>query len=633
MRTTITILLITFLSGVIYAQNTLNVKNIPDSLTKHADAVIRFSDTKYIRTSTNTYKVEYHYAVTILNKSAKSKGNLQIPYDKNSSVSNIKGFVYDKNGVKSDKLKKSDILDIIKFSDYTFFSDQRIKVFNPSVNDYPFTVEYSYTITHKALVGFPGWLPINDFNVSVQEANLEFTTPADLDINFKTLNSPTQADVNIEQGNKHYSWNVKNLRPIEYESFSPSYDKIFPTILLAPKEFSYEKTEGTYDSWESYGNWGFNLINERDDLSEETKNYLISLTDTLKTRKEKISAIYKYMQGRTRYVNIHLGIGGFQPMLASEVDAKGFGDCKGLSNYTKALLKSIGIKSFYTEIGAGKHQQIRYLDFPSSYQTNHIILCVPDDNDTIWLECTNQKKPFNYLGGGTIDRYALLITNEGGKIVRTPTFTADENNRVSNINFNIHPEGSSDFELHTIYENIMYDEIEGLLYTSNKEQEEALLKGLNANGMKINSFSFSDESEDYAKAVLNVEGSLSQFATSAGKRMIFTPTYFLWNSFLNYIPKDRKFPLYHPQGFTYTDSLNIIIPAGYSIEYLPEDLNLKTTYGTCMFSFKETGKGIAIVRKIRINKGTYNKEMFKDIDDFLSHIDDREDEKVVLISK
>ena len=133
------------------------------------------------------------------------------------------------------------------------------------------------------------------------------------------------------------------------------------------------------------------------------------------------------MQQKTRYISIQVGIGGWKPMLASEVDRLGYGDCKALTNYTRALLSEVGITSYYAKIYAGRGKRKSLDGNLVSQQSNHVILMVPFERDTTWLECTNQKIPFGHLGSFTDDRDALVITPEGGMLIKTPKIPVEEN--------------------------------------------------------------------------------------------------------------------------------------------------------------------------------------------------------------
>src|SRR5690554_7717907 len=93
------------------------------------------------------------------------------------------------------------------------------------------------------------------------------------------------------------------------------------------------------------------------------------------TRK-KAEKIYKYVQDRTRYVSIQLGIGGWKPMNAKDVDRLGYGDCKALANYTKALLDAVDSPSYYSIIHNSPTKRDVTQDFVSM-QGNHGILAIP----------------------------------------------------------------------------------------------------------------------------------------------------------------------------------------------------------------------------------------------------------------
>src|SRR5258708_26745179 len=106
-----------------------------------------------------------------------------------------------------------------------------------------------------------------------------------------------------------------------------------------------------------------------------------------------------------------------------------------------ALLKEAGIKGKYVEIRAGSDAVFMIEDFPS-FQSNHVITCVPMEKDTIWLECTSQTESPNYMGSFTGGRKGILIDEDGGHVVKTPSYSSRDNTRRRFVNAGIHAEGN-----------------------------------------------------------------------------------------------------------------------------------------------------------------------------------------------
>ena len=127
---------------------------------------------------------------------------------------------------------------------------------------------------------------------------------------------------------------------------------------------------------------------------------------------------------------------------AETVDRLGYGDCKALSNYTRSLLDAVGVKSYYALVTAGENLEEMTESFPSN-RFNHAILYVPLANDTLWLECTNQHLPFGYIGGFTDDRKALIITDDGGKLLHTTVYTAANNRLERTTEISLDPLGNA----------------------------------------------------------------------------------------------------------------------------------------------------------------------------------------------
>ncbi len=629
-----TVFLGLFASFSLFGQDNWDASTISDSLKKDADAVIRYFSTDYERTAIDRYQKTVNYVVTILNENGRSAADLEIYYDRNAEVKSVELSIFDKAGQLVKNIKKKEINDYAYLSSSTLFSDSRIKQYSPSYNYYPYTVKYSYITDNKAVASFPNWHPTDWFNISVEKAELSFQSPKHLGLNYRELNGSFNFELEETDKTYKYHWLSENVPAIKLEFLSPSYLELLPTVLLSPIQVTYEGYTGDFSSWENLGKWVYKLMENRDELPPETLVIIKQLTDTIESKKEKIKILYEYMQSRTRYVNIALGIGGFQPLPAADVDNKGYGDCKALSNYMHSLLMGIGVNSYYTVIGNGSYKKIKDPDFTSLNQTNHIILCVPTENDTIWLECTNQKFPFGYIGSSNSDRYGLLISEAGGTLAKTPTYSPESNYRNSTINMVLQETREADFEVHTTFNNYLYEAVFSLLNMSKEEQKKTLLKSFSVNGLEIKSYHINNGRAGQAKAMLSTEGKLTSYTVKTGDRLFVEPVFLYPSAFPSSIKNDRKHEIYEPNGYVYNDTLNITIPANYAIEFVPKNLDISSVYGSCKLVYGVAKDDrISIIRTTKINSGTFDNFMFDEINHFLIRCNRQEKEKIVLKKK
>ena len=105
------------------------------------------------------------------------------------------------------------------------------------------------------------------------------------------------------------------------------------------------------------------------------------------------------MQNNVRYVAFEDGIAGFKPDKADEVIRKKYGDCKGMANATKELLRSLGYDARLCWIGTN-HIAYDY-STPSLSVDNHMICTLKFQGKMYFLDATE-----NYLG---FDEYAERI--------------------------------------------------------------------------------------------------------------------------------------------------------------------------------------------------------------------------------
>ena len=412
-------LIFTFFVQFIFSQDAnLSIFKIPDSLTKNANSVIRFDETNIELISQRKMIVRVKKAVTVLNKLGDDQSEITIHYDKNTRIKSLKILAYNSIGAEIKKISKKDIKDYASADGISLFNDGRLKYYNYVPTSYPYTIYYEYEIESGNTAFINRWYPFDSYNQSIQKSTYVLNFPND----FKVKSSEKkfkEFKINKKTNNTNFSFELQNSPAIKYEEYCPSYFEIMPSAILASNKFHLEGYDGEANSWAEFGKWMHNnLISSRMELPESTKANIKNLVKGIDDPIKKAKIVYDFVQKKTRYISVQVGIGGWMPMLASDVDKLSYGDCKALTNYTKALLDEVDVVSYYTAVYGGKNIRSIEKDVVS-VQGNHAFLYVPSEEKNYWLECTSQTVPFGYQGTFTDDRDVLILKPEGGEIKHT----------------------------------------------------------------------------------------------------------------------------------------------------------------------------------------------------------------------
>lgn len=603
---------------------------IDSTLTENADAVIRYHHTRIRRTSLKKAVVEVEYAVTIMNRNGNKHAWLVVPYNNHKQVQKIEGSFYNSLGIKTREVDKNDIKDYSAYADYTFFSDSRVKAVKVTSDDYPFTMVYKYKIRMNGLVGFDTWMPVRYPRLALEYASLKTETPEELSIRYKTSNSDIDFETVSEDGSIRYEWQLENVAAYTEEPFMPPKGRFLPWVALAPNDFEYDRTTGNFETWQHYGKWSYALQRSRGNIPPETIALIAELTVDDTSALQTIEKVYRFVQQNTRYVNISLGIGGFQPMDARDVAETGYGDCKALTNYTKACLAAAGIESWYAEIISDKSPRRIDTAFTSINQTNHVILCVPQPDDTLWLECTNPDIPPGFIGRYNSNRNALLVTPEGGKIVNTPEYTYLDNKTISTLDFSIDGYGGLTGNADFAFTGNNCGRFSSLLKLSGREQRQWLLRHYLPNDLRLKNFGASAANDSGYRVNLNLEVQKDKFAKQAGKRLIFQPLVFQGTN--TELPGDtaRKHDFYIKMGETRSDTINYNLPANYKIEYLPESISASCRAGSYKLEVEQNPGCVKLIRQFILKQGLYPVSGYPEIYEFFKTVSEGNRSSVVL---
>ena len=604
---------------------------ISDSLKDNANAVVRLNQIDIDITSQQNMIVKTKRVVTVFNEKGLGAIDAVESYDKRTSIRAIEATVFDSEGKEIKKIKRKDFKDQSAADGVSIFSDNRYLYLDYTPIQYPFTIVYDSEIETSTTAFIPQWFPLTDYFVSVEKSILNVNYPDNLgfrkmEFNFSTFKIKKTADSATQ-----LSYTATTIPAQKSEDYSPAFSTIFPKVMMGLELFHLEGVDGNAKTWKEFGQWySDKILSGTTELSEETKTKVKALIGAEKDPIKKAKKVYKYVQEKVRYISIQVGIGGWKPMLALDVDRLGYGDCKALTNYTKALLTAVDVPSYYTILYGDRKKTDIQSDFVSM-QGNHIILAIPVGSGYTWLECTSQDDPFGYQGTFTDDRTVLVVKPSGGEIVRTKVYDDEGNSQLDTGTYSLSEKGDLSGKITIVSQGSQYSR-KAPIQNWNPIDKESHYKEYwdNINNLKLGKMTFTDDKEN-VKLSENIEISAVNYGTITNGKMMFAVNAF--NQYTGNVKRirSRKNPFEIQRGYVDTDEINVVLPPGFSIEFLPANFELNSKYGAYKTEIvKKDASNLIYKRTLFVKKGLYSSKEYDEYRLFIEQISKNDNAKIIL---
>lgn len=569
--------------------------------------------------------MHFKKTTTILHESASDFGFFSCTCSKSNQLISFKGQVTDASGniirkMKIKDLKKTEYSPYLAIDDYIMYLE-----YTPS--SFPVTVTYEWELDCKDnLVEFPPFCPQTDYNVDVKRAAYHLAAPQELGVRyaFKNISQPAEVYKN-KAGAQVISLEMTDIPRVKKIPYTrPIYDRV-PIAYFAPSLFVYYETQGSLSNWKEFGMWQFGMLRGRDILPEDIRNEIHQLTDSLGDDRQKVEAIYNLLGKKTRYVAILFGIGGQRPASAIDVCSSGYGDCKGLTNFMRAMLQEVGITSNYTTISTIYRQLLK--DFASVGQMNHVILQVPIKNDTIWLECTNPQLPFGYVHGDIAGHDAIEVSRAGGRLVHIPAYPDSTNLARNQIRLQLDGSGIADIDVSSVFYNLRMESRIPVYKMGRDEQKKAIIRMLYAPQAEIDKSEFKMEGP-----VLSLDAHVrsKNYTTATGKRLFVPVCPIRRDTSIPAVDEERLEDFYIETGYCDEDEIIITLPEGSEIEATPSDVIINESFASFHSIIKRKGSQIIITNRLLVKSGTYDKSSYSRFIEFMKKVNTAYGQKVVL---
>lgn len=469
--------------------------------------------------------------------------------------------------------------------------------------------------------------------------NKKVTLVADKEINFRFQEFNTEGYSILfkkeeKRGNNIYTWEIKDVKEIKYESSVPTYKKVLPHIvpIITSYEIKNKEVKVLNDVSDLY-DWYYSMVKNIN--QQPTDNALIDLVNNItkdcKTNLEKVRAIYYWTQQNIKYIDFEYALGGFIPREANDVFNKKYGDCKDNSSILYEMLKVADLKGNLTWIGT-RSIPYSYTELPTPMVDNHMILSYKEGDKTYFLDATGRYLPLEIPSSFIQGKEALIGDGKDQFTIETvPVVNPRVNSYLEKSVLNLKGNqllGKGETTVKGYYKIDFYNQLER--QTTDKALKNyyniKLRKGSNKfiidSFEEYNKYSYDDDFKinyefninDYAKHLdneiyinLNLNRDISLFKTKDDR--------------------ENEIEVKYKSYFLFENTL--VIPENYSVDYLPENYEISNDFFKCKISYKQENNTIIYTHELTMDFLTLNAEEQKVVNTAIKKVEKQYKETIV----
>jgi hypothetical protein len=238
------------------------------------------------------------------------------------------------------------------------------------------------------------------------------------------------------------------------------------------------------------------------------------------------------------------------------------------------------------------------------------------------------------MGNFTGNRHALLITPQGGKLVKTPAYKAKDNQQLRKAEVFVNEQGDATAEITTLYSGIQQEEVNNAMHSLTPEdQKKWLYKNVKIPSFEVAKFSFSEQKGRIPAVTEKLSLKVRKCVSKSGTRIFLTPNLLsVWTSIPPSID-NRKSEVETSWSFEDADTIVYHLPKGYGIEHLPEPIQFQTKFGTYTASIKEQEGTVFYTRRVSMDQGRFPASAYNELIDFYKKVAKSDKTQMVLVNK
>jgi len=582
-----------------------------------ADAVILYQETVLTVSSNGKIKRLDRQVSKILRPGGQTRARPRFYFDPKSPITNLHGWSIPPDG-KDYEVKERDAIESadLDVEGGELVSDVRVKLLPIPGAQVGTLVGYEVEQELKPEILADDWGVQDD--VPIREERFTLMLPAGWSYESNWLNHGVEAPSSI--GSNQWRWTLSDVAAVKIEPYMPPWQGIAGRMVvsLVPPG---GKNSGI-KSWNDIGAWYAQLINDRRNASPAIRQKVAELTANSSTTMAKIQALAKFVQTDIRYVAIELGIGGHQPHPAADIFSHRYGDCKDNATLLSTMLKEIGVESYYaiinTERGAVSATT------PPNLKFNHAILAIslPTDVDAgalpghlsrpawgqlLFFDPTDPFTPLGSLRGELQANFALLVGQNGGELLQLPQLSPELSGVTRVAKMELDETGTLRGQVNEVHVGGHGARQRAMLRSAQRDTDRIKpiekLAGQSLSNFQVLRASIVNLHAEDQPFEWRYSLQVDNYSKSAGDLILLRPR-LLGNEAAGFLETTE--PRVHPIEFDEperdTDTVEILLPPGYSVDELPPATNIDDGFASYHSKTEFSGRTLKYTRTLEIKE-------------------------------
>jgi len=466
-------------------------------------------------------------------------------------------------------------------------------------------------------------------------------TTKDVDLAYQVLNDDKKQIQfrKTEKGNSvTYEWTAQYLPAIKSEEKSPSLRYYAPHVICYVKSYKTKKGNiKVLSNLDDLYHWYYTFIEK---LNKENSPELVAIAEKIKAESkselETVKKVYYWVQNNIQYIAFEQGMRGLIPHNGSYVCEKRYGDCKDMANLIVNMLQLAGIKAYHTWIGT-RDIPYRYTQVPTPLVDNHMIATyISKDGQYYFLDGTSDHTAFGYPSSMIQGKEALIgIDADRYEVKEVPVISKEKN--VMTDSMTIHIEGTQLIGSGTSTLS-GFPKVFGGYELDRSEKDDVKryvtkLVGKGSNKFFLDKYTLASLDDHDKPTRIQYDFRLSDYFQKLGDELYINLNLNkdYYNDVINVA--SRTSPRESEYKYIKYEVIEMAIPDGYTVEYLPPDAKVDGPLIGCDITYQAKAGKITASKKFYLDYILLQPDQFTVWNDAVKQISETYKESIILKKK